>query len=375
MQPSCILLALVLVRVASSFDLDATGVSVTDKFAQFKTQFARSYTTPEAELKAFHAFAANEESIIQHNTQELSYWLGHNEFSDLTFAEFSALGYTGRSDPARRERPKNYDYSLHHHHTAVAANASFDWRTKGAVTAIKNQGNCGSCWAFSTTGALEGAYQIAGNALTSFSEQELTSCDNKAHHGGGNLGCNGGREDNAYVFISKNGLCTELDYPYSSGTTNSSGKCHINSCTPFVTLAGHKDIPSGHESNLLAAIDITPVSVNIEADTKVFQLYKGGVLDGGGCGKQIDHAVLIVGYGTQTNATTGWSIPYYIVKNSWGASWGEAGYIRIVRDKDMVRRVVISCVLRRSLSLSLSLFFPLASFPSLSSFHCVVSHP
>ena len=360
MQPSCILLALVLVRVASSFDLDAIGVSVTDKFAQFKTQFARSYTTPEAELKAFHAFAANEETIIQHNSQELSYWLGHNEFSDLTFAEFSALGYTGRSDPARRERPKNYDYSLHHHHTAVAANASFDWRTKGAVTAIKNQGNCGSCWAFSTTGALEGAYQIAGNALTSFSEQELTSCDNKAHHGGGNLGCNGGREDNAYVFISKNGLCTELDYPYSSGTTNSSGKCHINSCTPFVTLAGHKDIPSGRESNLLAAIDITPVSVNIEADTKLFQLYKGGVLDGGGCGKRIDHAVLIVGYGTQTNATTGWSIPYYIVKNSWGASWGEAGYIRIVRDKDMVRRVVISCVLRLSLSLSLSL----SSFPS-----------
>ena len=149
----------------------------------------------------------------------------------------------------------------------------------------------GSCWAFSTTGALEGAYQIAGNPLTSFSEEELVQCDNKAHHGGGNRGCEGGFELNAYVFISKNGLCTEADCPYDSGTTNKTGTCKLNSCTPYVTLHGHKDIP--HESGMLAAINQQPVSVNIEADKPIFQLYKGGVLDNGKCGRQTDHAVLL----------------------------------------------------------------------------------
>jgi hypothetical protein len=142
---------------------------------------------------------------------------------------------------------------------------SWDWTTKGAVTPIKDQGNCGSCWAFSTTGALEGAFAIAGNNLTSFSEVELVQCDNKAHHGGGNEGCKGGFELNAYVFISKNGLCTEEEYPSQSGTTNKTGGCK-ETCKPFVTLNGHTDVP--HESGMLAAIRQQPVSVNIVRPTR-----------------------------------------------------------------------------------------------------------
>jgi C1A family cysteine protease len=291
--------------------LDAADVSVVDKFAMFKIAFGKLYSTREAELKAFEAFAANELTISHHNRQGLPYWLGHNEFSDLTLDEFKALGYVGHHPNPDLDRPKNYDYSLLAQHVA---NDTLDWTTKGAVTPVKNQGNCGSCWAFSTTGALEGAYQISGNPLTSFSEEELVQCDNKAHHGGGNLGCNGGFEANAFVFISKNGLCTEADYPYDSGTTNKTGTCKLNSCTPYVTLRGHTDVP--HESGMLAAITQQPVSVNIEADKKIFQLYKGGVLDNPKCGKRTDHAVLIVGYGTQTDATNATnSKPYYKVKN------------------------------------------------------------
>ena len=138
---------------------------------------------------------------------------------------------------------------------------------------------------------------------------------------------------NAYVFISKNGLCTEADYPYQSGTTNKTGTCK-EACKPFVTLTGHTDVP--HESGMLAAIRQQPVSVNIEADKGVFHLYKGGVLDNNKCGRRTDHAVLVVGYGTAINSTNiTASKPYYKVKNSWGTSWGEDGFVRIVRDKDM----------------------------------------
>jgi C1A family cysteine protease len=319
---------LLLLAVTQAADLDAKGVPVADKFAMFKAQFSKSYTTAELEASAEAAFAANEQTIIEHNLLGLSYWLGHNTFSDLTWEEFTSTHLGSLTGLAAR--PKKYDFSLL---SKTVNDTSWDWTTKGAVTPIKNQGNCGSCWAFSTTGALEGAYAIAGNNLTSFSEEELVQCDNKAHHGGGNKGCQGGLELNAYVFISKNGLCTEAEYPYNSGTTNKTGGCK-ETCKPFVTLTGHTDVP--HESGILAAIQQQPVSVNIEADKNAFHLYKGGVLDNPKCGRQIDHAVLVVGYGTAVNATnSSASKPYYKVKNSWGTSWGEAGFVRIVRDRDM----------------------------------------
>jgi C1A family cysteine protease len=200
---------------------------------------------------------------------------------------------------------------------------SLDWSTKGAVTPVKNQAQCGSCWAFSTTGSLEGAFQIAGNPLTSLSEQDLVSCDNSAH-GGTDQGCNGGLMDNAFKWIEKNGICTEAAYPYTSGG-GSSGTCKT-SCAKAVTLTGFTDVPN--EGAMLAALAKGPVSVAIEADKSAFQLYKGGVLDNAKCGKKLDHGVLAIGYGTDSGKG------YYKVKNSWGASWGESGYIRMVQGKD-----------------------------------------
>jgi len=202
------------------------------------------------------------------------------------------------------------------------AEDAVDWVTKGAVTRVKNQGQCGSCWAFSTTGALEGAYQIAGNPLTEFSEQELVSCASSS----GNQGCNGGLMDDAFKWVSKNGLCTESSYPYA-GKLNT---CNSKDCKAVVTCdAEAHDVPEGDEEALVSAIAKGPVSVAIEADKSAFQLYKGGVLDSVACGKQLDHGVLAVGYGADDGKD------YYKVKNSWGATWGEAGYIRLARNKNM----------------------------------------
>jgi len=182
---------------------------------------------------------------------------------------------------------------------------------------------CGSCWAFSTTGAVEGAYFLAQNKLLSFSEQQLVSCDHN-----GDQGCNGGLMDNAFEYIEKSGISLESEYPYTSGG-GVTGSCITSMVKPVATITGFTDVPSRDEKALLAAIEKQPVSVAIEADKSAFQLYKSGVLDSTACGTQLDHGVLAVGYGTDAGMN------YYKVKNSWGAAWGENGYLRMVRDKNM----------------------------------------
>jgi hypothetical protein len=197
-----------------------------------------------------------------------------------------------------------------------------DWVAEGAVTPVKNQGQCGSCWAFSTTGSVEGAYFVAIGKLVSLSEEDLVQCDH-----GGDQGCQGGLMDNAFKWIEQNGLCSEGDYPYSSGG-GTAGTCKT-SCSPVVTVTGFTDVPPKDEKALLLAVAKQPVSVAIEADKSAFQLYNSGVLDSTSCGTQLDHGVLIVGYGTDGGKD------YWKVKNSWGATWGESGYLRMVRDKNM----------------------------------------
>ena len=202
---------------------------------------------------------------------------------------------------------------------------SVDWVSKGAVTAVKNQGQCGSCWSFSTTGALEGAYSIKNGNLQEFSEQELVDCDN-FKNGGSDHGCNGGLMDNAFAWIKKNGgLCTENEYPYVSGTTTTSGTCD-KSCTNVKgsDIISYTDVSPNSDESMMAALTKQPVSVAIQADQKDFQLYNSGVFTGS-CGTQLDHGVLLVGYGSETNED------YYVIKNSWGNTWGDNGYIKIGR--------------------------------------------
>jgi len=235
----------------------------------------------------------------------------------LTTAEFKTImGYRPRQNQYLRSQNKPHGL----HHMAVAD--SLDWRTKAAVTPIKDQGQCGSCWAFSTTGSVEGAHAIASGSLVSLSEQQLMDCSTPE----GNMGCDGGLMDDAFEYILLNkGITGEKDDPYLAN----SGKCP-GTAPVRATISGFKDIPVGDEKALMAAVNLGPVSIAIEADQFVFQFYSGGVLDSAACGTNLDHGVLVVGYGTDSAS----SKPYWIVKNSWGTSWGESGYVRLVRDKN-----------------------------------------
>lgn len=236
-------------------------------------------------------------------------YLSQKDFADR-------LTMTMPKSMIRRNNDK-VDYSLKDPVRQAAAPDSIDWTTKGAVTPIKNQAQCGSCWAFSTTGSIEGAYQIAGNALTAFSEQELVSCDKVDD------GCQGGLMDNGFKYAETHALCTEQDYPYTSGT-GIRGTCKT-SCKGVVEVGAFTDVPTRDEDALKTAVSQQPVSVAIEADKSVFQLYKSGVMDSKLCGTKLDHGVLAVGYGTEGGKD------YWKVKNSWGETWGMSGYILLGR--------------------------------------------
>jgi len=196
---------------------------------------------------------------------------------------------------------------------------SVDWALQGAVTPVKNQGGCGSCWTFSATGALEGAWQIASGELVPLSEQQLVDCAD------GGSGCNGGLMDNAFKYEMDHDVCTEASYQYEG----QNGYCRADSCEagiPRGDVVGFKDVNQDEES-LMEAVAKQPVSIAIEADQYAFQSYKSGVLTWG-CGTSLDHGVLLVGYGVEDGTK------YWKVKNSWGPGWGDQGYVKILRGQD-----------------------------------------
>jgi cathepsin L len=251
--------------------------------------------------------------IEEHNASGASWVAGHNQFSDWSHAEYKALlGYTGQSEKARKA-PKIFE--------EVNA-SSVNWVDAGAVTPVKDQGQCGSCWSFSTTGSLEGAHQIATGKLLSFSEQQLVDCAGLKY---GNYGCNGGLQTNAYNYY-EDGYMAELEsvYPYTSGTTKSKGTCQYDSLSQTaVTVTGYDNVTPSNVSQMRAALTQQPLAIAIEADKLVFQTYKSGVLDSTQCGTNLDHAVLAVGYGTENGQD------YWLVKNSWNTTWGDQGYIKL----------------------------------------------
>ena len=253
----------------------------------------------------------NDRIIKDVNSKNLTYTLGHNQFSGMNTDEYRKF-----------LNPITFPYLRSEGviQATTGAPASWDWRDHGAVTAVKNQQNCGSCYAFSTTGALEGAYKIKTGSLVSFSEQQILDCD-FIKNGGNALGCNGGDMGSVMSWIGKyNGLCTESAYPYFSGTTSKIGECE----TTCAKVAGSDvqkvvDVNPNNEQAFVTALYQQPISVAIEADEPGFQLYKSGIYTGK-CSTNLDHGVLAVGYAPD----------YWIVKNSWG-DWGEQGYIRLAR--------------------------------------------
>eukprot|EP01108_Squamamoeba_japonica_P010006 TRINITY_DN960_c0_g2_i1.p2 TRINITY_DN960_c0_g2~~TRINITY_DN960_c0_g2_i1.p2 ORF type:complete len:367 (+),score=130.06 TRINITY_DN960_c0_g2_i1:45-1103(+) len=294
-----------------------------DAFVQWATEHQRSFESHEFNDK-YATFKANLDFIEAHNADESkTHTVALNQFADLTGAEFAAIynGVRYTHDEAREQIPlpdelANVDMD--------AIPASMDWRTKGAVTAVKNQGQCGSCWSFSTTGSIEGQHFLSGQGpLVSLSEQNLMDCSWNE----GDNACNGGLMDDAFKYVIQNGgIDTEASYPYQMA---SSHVCKYKVGNRGACISSYQDIPSGNEQALTAAsATIGPISVAIDASHQSFQFYSGGVYYEPACSStQLDHGVLVVGYGSQNNED------YYIVKNSWSPSWGLNGYILMSRNR------------------------------------------
>ena len=229
----------------------------------------------------------------------------HNEVGGGCFQSSNVMYHNGcKSFKPSSSLLKNLPYSV-------------DWRDENAVTHVKNQGKCGSCWSFSATGAMEGAWAIATGDLVSLSEQQLLDCSKNY----GNNACNGGIMAEAFQYAINNGMCSETDDPYEA----SSGTCDTN-CNHEVHITDCYNVSPNNQIELQAAVAQGPVSVAIEADTSIFQFYADGVLKNENCGVALDHGVLIVGYGEENNGDM-----YWLVKNSWGQDWGDNGYVKIAR--------------------------------------------
>jgi KDEL-tailed cysteine endopeptidase len=292
--------------------LFAAACSTQPSFNEWADLYGKSYEPTERDYR-ISIYEANVEKINAHNALNLSWTMGINQFADLTAEEFKAR-FTG----GIRVPKKSLRSSAVGPFNTTANPTSVDWTTKGAVTPIKNQEQCGSCWAFSTTGSVEGAWFLSNGTLPSLSEQQLVDCSVPE----GNQGCNGGLMDQAFQYIIDNkGITTEDAYPYTATGPNT---CEAKGKPVAATLSGFKDVAPNNELALETAIVQQPVSVAVEADQSVFQFYSGGVMDST-CGTQLDHGVLAVGYGVDGGKE------YYKVKNSWGADWGEKGYIRLGR--------------------------------------------
>ncbi|GLT58895.1 hypothetical protein SLA2020_317540 [Shorea laevis] len=278
------------------------------------SKHGKAYNALGEKEKRSQIFKDNLRFIDEHNAENRSYRVGLNRFADLTNEEYRAT-YLGAKKAPRKisKRTDRYQPRL-----GDALPDSVDWRKEGAVVEVKDQGSCGSCWAFSTIAAVEGINKLVTGDLISLSEQELVDCDTSY-----NEGCNGGLMDYAFEFIINNGgIDSEEDYPYRAVD----GRCdQYRKNAKVVAIDDYEDVPENDEKALRKAVANQPVSVAIEAGGREFQFYDSGIFTGK-CGTALDHGVTAVGYGTENGQD------YWIVKNSWGGSWGESGYIRMERN-------------------------------------------
>lgn len=288
-----------------------------EQFTEFKEKFNKNYNDLSELRERYEIFRNNLMFINEHNyNSKNNFKLGITRFTDMTNKEFNLFQNDGYFNDNLEMYLCN-PYSL----SSLSNPNSIDWRLKNAVTPVKDQGNCGSCWSFSATGAMEGAYSIKNVNLLSFSEQELVDCAYGISYG--SYGCNGGQMDGAFKYAIQTGMCLEDNYPYTSGLSGKGGSC--KSCNIIAKFTSCYDVKPNDQLVLKNAVANQPVSVAIEADSVYFQFYKSGVLTSSACGTNLNHGVLIVGYGIEND------VPYWLVKNSWSVDWGDDGYVKIMR--------------------------------------------
>jgi len=329
--------------VAISFALP-TEHEALELFKEFQLKFDRTYFSEKEANLRFKIFQESLKRVEKLNAESTGATYGITKFSDMTPEEFEEKMLTrprGRSYLDLQKADLNSCAAktrFGQEHCALASNtSSWDWRTKGAVTGVKDQGQCGSCWSFGATGDLEGSWFLAGHPLIPLSEQQLVSCDKT------DSACNGGLQENAFTYIIINGgIQSEADYPYTSG----SGKvpaCKVDSSKFVANMTAWAQVsssPAGEVNIASYLVANGPVTIGINANP--MQDYTGGIDNPSSCSAfNLNHAVLIVGYGTEGG------VDYWLIKNSWGTGWGESGYYRIVRGVDkcgLARDVVHSIV-------------------------------
>jgi len=256
----------------------------------------------------------NTEYINKHNLIKSSYELESNQFIEREYINeyypiMNNLLIINNTNIQVETLPEYKEYK-----------DSIDWRDEYKVSSVKNQGHCGGCWAFSAVGAVESAWAIKKNTLYNLSEQELIDCSIQ------NNGCDGGSMDLAFQYIINNSLCTNISYPY----TARDDVCQKDDCKSLIRISNYSDVTQNNEKALMRAISQQPISIAIQANKRSFQLYKSGIYDDPDCGYNLDHGVLLIGYGhDELN-----EMDYWIVKNSWGEQWGENGYIRLLKGSD-----------------------------------------
>lgn len=308
---------LALTLVLSTLFTFSSSLETLPTFENWRIKHGKSYPTKEEYNYRQSIYEQNIVIIEAHNRNPSFSWrMGEGFFTDLTKDEFKMYS-SGYRRPLNTKMLRAATTNVKGSTTTTTLNAlptSVDWTEKGAVTKVKNQGGCGSCWSFSATGAVEGAHFLSTGKLVSLSEQELMDCRT------GGKGCDGGSPQGAFQFIiDHHGICNDTAYPYIA----KDAPCKKN-CQPSATIKSFKEVGHNSMDDLLTAVVGRPISVAIEADQASFQHYKSGVMDSA-CGTKLDHAVLVVGYGTTGGKD------YYKVKNSWGDSWGDHGYILLGR--------------------------------------------
>lgn len=323
----------VLTIVGLAVAMSTAMPTVHNQFRDFKAQYNKVYADIGEEINRLRIFESNLAKIEAHNKDpRWTYTLGVNQYADMTSKEFADIYAKGKMWD-----PTSVGTEEHQHSLDVPVSelpTDLDWREKNVVTPPKNQGGCGSCWAFSTAETLESHIAMKTGKLLTFAPQEYVSCAPNPKHCGGTGGCQGATQIIGFEYAISAGITSEKSYPYQGVT----GTCDKDKIKPEASISGYVKLPANNYSALVNALAREgPIAISAAAEP--WQLYSGGVYNGN-CGADIDHAIQLVGYGTDKKVHSrqllgggggGAGGDYWLVRNSWGAGWGEKGYIRIKR--------------------------------------------